>query len=706
MMMGFFKVVTSFLFVLLLLLYSCNGESQRLRFKMYEDIEGAYACFRRLNGTHQFGCSSSRSGNVGVVHIIENQVDADWMVNNGLAAPYVAVIHPSMFTRSLLLTLQASSKVNGVVLINNSSAERPVHFSHEDTCPNRYSGLSMLYGQTCSIEEKSGWNPHGTSVLLMDWEFPIFYVTDQSHIDHLYDCYEKHNVVAHPAEQLERGLCAVELKSHMYAAVNSKKCMKRNNYKTLFSQVNSCDPLGGRNVWQTLFPRSTHKLADVVDQTSSKQQEANGSIAVLAARMDATSMFDGLVPASVGAVSGIVTLISTAQLLFRMLPEQQSYDKNVLFLLLAGESYDYIGSSRIVFDMKQGTFPVKPDPAVAQPPPIGLQHIGPFIELSQLNKPAEGQPLYVHRLEDSSETKNLIKILQRNGNALGIPISDKLPPSKNLPPASLQTFLAERPDIPGLVLTEHASQYSNNYYHSVFDETASLKYVYANKSEVPNDSIQAYLANVSTTLAHSLYEHVTNETYFGSLTADKNLVDELLHCYLEQSNCSLFQSAVGGSSVGEGKPLSYYVGVSHVYTLVSILTGAAMALLTGSPTNFNQTDCHNNASTDQVYQYIWVSSLWNDSTSSQVCLKTTMNFSSAVSPAFIIDGYDMASGKYSTWTESVWPELTARMFLKPSFYQEVITLVLGIVVLGLSFAGVFYINGRKAILFSPGLPST
>lgn len=53
--------------------------------------------------------------------------------------------------------------------------------------------------------------------------------------------------------------------------------------------------------------------------------------------------------------------------------------------------------------MKQGTFPVKPDPSVAQPPPIGLQHIGPFIELSQLKKPADGQPLYVHRLEDSTE---------------------------------------------------------------------------------------------------------------------------------------------------------------------------------------------------------------------------------------------------------------------------------------------------------------
>lgn len=53
--------------------------------------------------------------------------------------------------------------------------------------------------------------------------------------------------------------------------------------------------------------------------------------------------------------------------------------------------------------MKQNIFPVRPDPSVSQPPPIGLHHIGPFIELSQLKKPVDGQPLFVHRLQDSKE---------------------------------------------------------------------------------------------------------------------------------------------------------------------------------------------------------------------------------------------------------------------------------------------------------------
>lgn len=40
----------------------------------------------------------------------------------------------------------------------------------------------------------------------------------------------------------------------------------------------------------------------------------------------------------------------------------------------------------------------------------------------------------------------------------------------------------------------------------------------------------------------------------------------------------------------------------------------------------------------KVYQYIWVSSSWDDPSSTKVCLQTTMNFTVALSPAFVIDG--------------------------------------------------------------------
>jgi nicastrin len=83
-----------------------------------------------------------------------------------------------------MLTLKASDKVNGVVLINNRSAERPGSFSHDDTCPNRYSGLSLVE-QTCN--DAKPWNPSGTGLMLIDWGFPIFHIADDDNISKLYE---------------------------------------------------------------------------------------------------------------------------------------------------------------------------------------------------------------------------------------------------------------------------------------------------------------------------------------------------------------------------------------------------------------------------------------------------------------------------------------------------------------------------------------
>jgi Nicastrin. len=61
-------------------------------------------------------------------------------------------------------------------------------------------------------------------------------------------------------------------------------------------------------------------------------------------------------------------------------------DNNVLFLLLNGEAYDYIGSSRVVWDMKNGMFPMKPSSSATQePPPLYLHNIALFVELGQIS---------------------------------------------------------------------------------------------------------------------------------------------------------------------------------------------------------------------------------------------------------------------------------------------------------------------------------
>lgn len=53
-------------------------------------------------------------------------------------------------------------------------------FSPEDTCPNRYSGVS-------SCNKSQPWNSYGTDILLKNWNFPIFVVYDKSSIKEIID---------------------------------------------------------------------------------------------------------------------------------------------------------------------------------------------------------------------------------------------------------------------------------------------------------------------------------------------------------------------------------------------------------------------------------------------------------------------------------------------------------------------------------------
>lgn len=73
-------------------------------------------------------------------------------------------------------------------------------------------------------------------------------------------------------------------------------------------------------------------------------------------------------------------------------------------MLLLQEAFDYIGSSRVVFDMQKGVFPallvngIKEQPAV-----INLNHISTFIELSQLS-PAK---IWLHTDPVSTKTEDV-----------------------------------------------------------------------------------------------------------------------------------------------------------------------------------------------------------------------------------------------------------------------------------------------------------
>lgn len=77
---------------------------------------------------------------------------------------------------------------------------------------------------------------------------------------------------------------------------------------------------------------------------------------MISARIDSASIFDGLSVGADTSITGMTTLIAVAELInkFKDVIERSTTIDNVYLILINGEAFDYIGSSRLVYDMTKG----------------------------------------------------------------------------------------------------------------------------------------------------------------------------------------------------------------------------------------------------------------------------------------------------------------------------------------------------------------
>lgn len=61
------------------------------------------------------------NGAVGAVHMISNISDAQWMIYNSSAGPYVAVVNTIVFNEVIELFMQEPSNVAGILLYENAT---------------------------------------------------------------------------------------------------------------------------------------------------------------------------------------------------------------------------------------------------------------------------------------------------------------------------------------------------------------------------------------------------------------------------------------------------------------------------------------------------------------------------------------------------------------------------------------------------------
>ncbi|XP_018088993.1 nicastrin isoform X2 [Xenopus laevis] len=679
--------------VVALLAVVCGGNS--VERKIYIPLNSTAPCVRLLNATHQVGCQSSKNGDTGVIHVVEQEEDLQWVLESGPHPPYIVVLEAHLFTRDTMQKLKGSRRVSGIA-VTFSKTSPAAGFSPDPPCPNDGFGLyTSDHGSQYAHCNNITWNPLGTGLSYEEFQFPIFLLRDENETEVIKQCYRDHNVPQNGSAP-QHPLCAMQLSSFMNAVTNTVTCMRRNSLQSSFSlSAGVCDSIIVHNVWSSLKPINT---------TGTIPQEEE--LVVAAARADSHSFFWNLAPGADSAVSGFVTLLAAAEALHK-LNGTQDLPRNIMFVFFQGEIYDYIGSSRMVYDMEKGRFPVS------------LGNIHSFVELNQVALRNDSY-LWIHTdpISRNNETVNatvqeVVDSLVSASHDSNVTVQE-IGHSQPLPPASLHRFLRAR-NIPGVVLTDHRTAYSNRYYHSLYDTADNIHMRYPEglteeeQLEYITDTARS-LADVATVLANSLYK-LAGGKGTEEIKADPKTVTQMLYGFLKMSNNSWFQSIIKEDwrKVLESGQVQYYMtgtikGNSREPNYPAGLLLSVLANLTGTAVNLTKEECQNPEKIDdpkkELYSYTWVQGPIESNTTSRrpYCVRSSIRSHMAESPAFELDQWD--STEYSTWTESRWKEIKGRIFLVPSRELEVITLVLGIAILLVSLVATYFINAKADILFT------
>ncbi|XP_076458023.1 nicastrin-like [Babylonia areolata] len=686
-----------------------SGEkAKRTKEKIYIDMLSQNSCFRLLNATHQVGCSSAQEGNTGVVHYMQTEEDWTFVLTTGPTPPYVPVLETVNFTLENVRNLTQSGRVNGIVVISvnltSDLFQEKGGFSVDSSCPND------AYGYYKNTEEEGckrlQWNPAGNGFMFENLGVPIFSLTEQSDVNTVLNkCWERFNK---PIGGVARTypLCAIQLVSAMTAAKDTQTCVRRSNLITNLNPFVFCDPLGDKNVVTTL------------KALPNNETRPEKSVIVVATRMDSMSLFHNEYPSSDSTVTGIVTLLATAKALWSVRDALGPDDKDVMFTFFQGEAFDYIGSSRMLYEMQAGRFPVNfnAKSRMRYVQKINLTHIAQFVELSQVGMRQDEDSLWLH-VDPSvwNDTKNLTDKLTEFGAASSTRFQES-DVSLPLPPASLQRFLMAMGNetLPSFVVTDHKHSFTNRYYNSRLDLPAQIQADYdsdLNETEWynANTTQSRRITALATALARYLFWAATsrepNPEQRDKLTAEIEEVNHMLYCFLHSPHCELFNATIGPDNADvlkkNKKPYPFYVSVSHHTNEVTSLVSQVLTYYTGQQVvNATKNTCKI-TDTDWRYRYLWMQGSMTSPGGRRkpVCYRSTVLLTTAKSPAFEIDDYDWESGQYSTWTESRWDSFKLRVFLIPSKQFETRVLATGVVILIVSLVFVYFLSARADFLF-------
>ena len=282
----------------------------------------------------------------------------------------------------------------------------------------------------------------------------------------------------------------------------------------------------------------------------------------------------------------------------------------------------------------------------------------------------------LHSYPSSLINQTFLDTLLRNN-----PLVNSISPNSPLPPASSQIFLQQTSSasFPAYILSSaDDNQLTNRYYHSFFDDPSILSIDLSTLEYNTNTQLSQWIKRIVEPLAQTLLE-----SYVGTkktVIIKQENINNLVYCILKNINCPLIHN-ITNQSVGQtNQPFdqtpmpftinTYPISTTPTFPFIQYVLSYFLRNRSYHSQNFTQTTCRERASNDSFCSYRFVGgylpSINNQQSFSGYCIRSYLRSVQSISPAFIIENYDLSQTKYPAWIESRWTTISLGLFLIPS----------------------------------------
>ncbi|CAM8998975.1 unnamed protein product [Rhodiola kirilowii] len=475
---------------------------------MYASVDGN-PCVRLLNLTGEIGCANPGRHKV-TAPITRFESSHDLV----LTRPSAVLVKLSEFN-SLVAKMESdmsfSRNVAGV-LVEAGGVNSSIGFSPDEKFP-----LAEFAAYKSGLRYE--WNPAGSGLMWRAFDFPVFLVSESSSLV-LQEVAEEEGDKKRKNDHSENVVeFDVVMQTTKSGTRDSGSCLKEG----------TCLPLGGYSVWSS---------PSLVSTLGKKR------IVLAVASMDSASLFRDVSIGAESSLSGMISLLAAVDALSR-LSGLDNLDRDMVFLVVTGESWGYLGSRRFLLELDSNSDSVSG---------LSSSLIDMVVEIGSVGKSVNNKSFFAHKTSNSSLVYETLKALSQAKDSLiseSITISAASNTNPGIPPSSMMAFLKKDPLTSGVVLEDFDTAFSNKFYHSHLDDI----------SNVNSTSIVAAASLVARTMYILANGNTSqSDSVLNKINVNASLVEDLMSCLMSCNPglyCAFVKSYISPSS----QCPSSYVGV-------------------------------------------------------------------------------------------------------------------------------------------------